>query len=1233
LDLQSIIAPANRSINAYPASKLGSTAPVRRTRTPRFAASLRELDRRCINHIRCINMRQQIEYRARWALPIVCPRVMTDFDLCGRTLGEFVLVERIGEGGFGAVYRCAQPLLKRDVVIKVLHERRQRNCVAQQRFLREAQLASRLDHPYAAHVYAFGVEDRDGLLWIAMELVQGITLDAWLRERGPMPLEQFVPFFECVAQVVQAAHERGIVHRDLKPSNIMMIERGGQLFPKLLDFGIAKVSHELSPPELWPEGSHGENDPPAQATDAIVTRTDPAARDWRLTPSGTGIGSSAYMSPEQWGNASSVGPASDIYSLGVLAYKALTGRVPFSADSEHEAYRRHLHTDVPALGGEFSSSVDRVLQRALAKMPAARHATALDLASDLRSALRASERELLRSSAQQWEDKARAPGLLWGGDVLADVERWTRRAPSAVLSELECSFVAASQRRARCSTWTRGLAAALVVVIVLAALHYRAAMRTQLAQEQTRSAQRVAEATVTQAELEQGRSALLHGEPDAQLHLAEAYRRGDRSPGTAFMLARALQPRVTEQARFPSTFGRMWSASFSPDGRQIVTTDDQNAQLWDAQSYRLLATLPHGDAVYQAVYFSDGTQIATACGDGTVRIWDAASGAQLRRLTPKRLGKDRARYGRVAASPDGKLVAAINVKGDVADVWETATGTPLAELVNDASAFPTLAFSHDGHWLATGGGDDVRVFQTRNWKQTLAIRGPRIHSLAFDPTSPRLVTGSATGDVALWEIPSGARIQHLRELGEPVEAVAFSPNGQLVVAASRDGAQQIWHTSSGDLQSQFNARHSKIVAVEFDRTSKLVLAAGIDGSVVVADAVLGMPITVLGGPQNVVWSARFDPSSRRVVGASWDGTARVWDATAPYRRWSSPPISDNCGVVTSAAPDRRFMAVGCRNLATRVWDTARDELVAELPSVTHVEGDFTSAFPAVSSAGDRAAIARGNALEIYELPGGRLLRSITHGASVNAVAFASTGRDVVSGAVDGSLLVTRDNGAQLVLPAASGGIDAAEFLADDRVVASDAHRRLRVYDRGGALLANLELPMRVMSLRIDGARLVTVPIYTGKAGPPVLVDLERYRITAQLEGHVGPVNSARWLATNRIITAGSDGTARMWDGSTGQLRQIYRGSSRLLADATLSPDGSLVVAGGGDGLLRFWDRTSGRLVWTLQAHKSHLTGIHAEGGDIVTRGFTGELSRWTLPSPDRVIAACSDHDRCVIVPK
>ncbi|HEX7839490.1 MAG TPA: serine/threonine-protein kinase, partial [Kofleriaceae bacterium] len=292
---------------------------------------------------------------------------MADRDLSGRTLGEFILREQIGEGGYGAVYRGEQPLLERDVVVKVLHERRADD-VSRGRFLREAKLASRLDHPYAAHVYAFGAEDQDGLLWIAMELVQGVPLDDWLEERGPMPLDQFVPFFECVAEVVHAAHERGIVHRDLKPSNIMVIERGDRLFPKLLDFGIAKVhGPEAAVPVSELDGSSAADcDPmdasapasaPASDEDKVETMRLPVgpsrarrpASGHGLTPSGACLGSQPYMAPEQWSNAEAVGPAADIYSLGIVAYEALTGRVPFTAERTEAYFRLHCHARPPML--------------------------------------------------------------------------------------------------------------------------------------------------------------------------------------------------------------------------------------------------------------------------------------------------------------------------------------------------------------------------------------------------------------------------------------------------------------------------------------------------------------------------------------------------------------------------------------------------------------------------------------------------------------------------------------------------------------------------------------------------------------------------------------------------------------------------------------------------------------------------------------------------------------------
>jgi serine/threonine protein kinase len=158
----------------------------------------------------------------------------------GRSLGDFVLREKLADGGFGEIYRAEQPRLAREAVVKVLRARLEARDAVRVAFVREVQLASRLDHPFAAHVYDCRVE-ADGLLWIAMELVRGTPLSVYLGQHGRFTPEALAPLLDRICQVVQTAHQSGIVHRDIKPSNVMVIERAGELLPKLLDFGIARA--------------------------------------------------------------------------------------------------------------------------------------------------------------------------------------------------------------------------------------------------------------------------------------------------------------------------------------------------------------------------------------------------------------------------------------------------------------------------------------------------------------------------------------------------------------------------------------------------------------------------------------------------------------------------------------------------------------------------------------------------------------------------------------------------------------------------------------------------------------------------------------------------------------------------------------------------------------------------------------------------------------------------------
>jgi WD40 repeat protein/serine/threonine protein kinase len=1151
-------------------------------------------------------------------------------DLSGYVLGDYRLRARIGGGGNGDVYRAEHLKLRRVAVVKVLNEqRRWAYNEAAARFRREAQLASQLSHDNAARVYEFGVDvidestdDEEEVMWIAMEFVNGITFAKWLKAHGTMSVAEVVQFFGPLLGAVGAAHQCEIVHRDLKPSNVMVVEIDGVPVPKLIDFGIAKGT----------VGSIAEDEPVEHPGDKRATDLIRATRSPRyyrtntapglparvpehrrkITPSGVGFGSRAYMSPEQSGDAARVGPAADIYSLGVMLCEALTGRLPFKADDTDGYLRVHLHA-VPDI--YLPTELERVLYRALSKDPEQRQASARELREALEEVLKSDPNAQIQSLAQRWHERGRSPDLLARGATLMELKRSVQSPRVAArLSKLDDSFLKMSMQRARRAKWEL---AALIALIAMGGLLVRA-------DGQRRTAYQAA----TESEVERGQQALLHGElNEAVGHLEQAYQRGERSPGVKFMLARALQPRMSESARFSASSGRMWSAVFAPDGKRVLTSDDKGARMWDAASSQLLFTMNHGDTVYAAaaVFSSDGSKIVTAGADGTVRIWSAASGALVRQLRDQRQGSTRWRYYGVAVS--SHFVAAIDLTGKTVHVWDAETGAQVAELGNDAPGVALIAFSSDGRWLASSGRDEVRVFDTMTWRQAVTIVGPRVRSLSFDPTGLRLAVGTYDGMASVWEIPTGVRVRSLRDPGgASVDVVAFSRDGVLVATASRDGTVQVWSVASGGLRTQFKSHRDKIYAVEFSLTGDVMLSAGADGVVAISNVATGMPVARLEGAKSVVIAAHFDPESRRVVGASWDGNTRVWDAASPYRRWGAPVIGAECDTEESLVPDQRYVAISCRNHDTHVWDTMRGELLAKLPSITAVDGNYSSALPALTATGDRAAIARGNTVEVYALPSGQFLRTITHPAAVNAVAFGPAGHDLVSGAVDGSLWLTLDDGDPSALPMSSVGIDAVAILADGRVVAADASKRLRIFgpDRSAPLMDVLA-PSRIRLLRPspDGRRLVAISIASEMA-PPMLWDLDKYRLTSQLEGHTGRVFTARFVAHGgrEILTVGSDGNPRLWDAATGRPGRSFRGDGHVLVDAALAPDGSMIVAGGSDGFVRFWDTSNGRLLWMLQAHRSYVIGVHYEGNDLVTRGLAGDIASWALPAPDGLIEAC-----------
>ena len=1114
---------------------------------------------------------------------------MADVSLSGRTLGEFTLRELIDEGGMGAVYRCEQPVLGREAVVKVLHSKLARDDTALARFNREARLAARLDHPFAAHVYAFGIED-DGLIWIAMELVHGVTLRQWLEDHGPMSLDQFVPFFERVCDVVHAAHERGIVHRDIKPGNIMIVERsGGRLMPKLLDFGLAKLRGEVELPAPAVDATDPE-------TTSRIQRRNPA-----LTIDSTTLGSPGYMAPEQW-ESRDVGPAADVYSLGVVAFEALTGRRPYRELNILALGKQHLHAEIPTTGHDL---LDDVFQQALAKAPSARFATAVDLAEALRAADLVPQ---IRVAALAWDDHGRPDGMLWGGEVLAELERWIRRtgetAAGRELSTAEIDFVEASRRaaerqreetaRRRWREWRLGVGVAILIgSAVFGIVIGHATYEQRIAEQRAADAEALAGATTRTAELEQGRAALLGGDyAGAQRHLGTAWQMGERSHSTQFMFDRAMQPLRAELARLDG-HGRMWSASWSPDGALIATSDDHGAQIWDGSTYASLSPLPHGDTVYAAVW-SGARELVTACGDGSVRIWDTGRGRLVKEL---RLHGETPRWRRVAVS--GKHVAAVDIKGQLAAVWDAASGQVLTSIDLAGDGWPTIAFSNDGHWLAMSGGAAVLIVNTDRWQSTELPELP-VHALAWAPDAPRLAVGTLGGDLSLWDAGDSKHPQHIRESGSAIDVLAWSQSGR-IAAALRDGSALVFDVAASKLVSMGNHVHSRVASLEFSPDGAQLAVAASSGLVALSEAATGGAVTVFDAPKNAARSVRFSPDGTKIAGATWDGAAWIWSAAAPYKRWSAPAQAETCGLVGGVESDSRYLAVACVGHPTRVWDTSQDQLLAELPAL---EDGERVPYPVVVNDGTRAAIARGVVAEVYELPGGRLLRRVEHAAAVTAVAFRSA--ELISGSADGELRLEGR-----VIAAAGGlGIDAIVTLPTGGIAAADTSGRVRVFGAGGAAVGEYRAGVRARMLRPsgEGKQVLVVPYYAGKASPMVLIALDIGSV-AMLDAP--QVYAARWIG-DKILSAHEDGTARIWS-DAGRLIRVLVGDRGFLVDAALMLDGSTVVGGSGNGTLCFWNIETGLPMWAASVPGTRIFGVSVGPWGIIARGLGGEMSRWVIP--------------------
>lgn len=266
----------------------------------------------------------------------------------GERAGEYEVEAVIGRGGFGTVYKAIHPVIEKPAAVKVLERQYSSNPDMLARFISEARAVNRIGHKNIVDIFSFGVLP-DGRHYYVMELLEGVVLDSYLHDHGQLPVEEALPILRAVARAVDAAHGAGIAHRDLKPANIFLtFDEDGHPFPKLLDFGIAKLFAS-------PSGADGQP----------------------RTQTGSPIGTPYYMSPEQV-RGEGVDQRTDVYSFGVMAHEMLTGRLPFSDSSHVEAMMKHLTQPPPRMSehsASLSSGLDAPVLAMLEKEPARRPAS------------------------------------------------------------------------------------------------------------------------------------------------------------------------------------------------------------------------------------------------------------------------------------------------------------------------------------------------------------------------------------------------------------------------------------------------------------------------------------------------------------------------------------------------------------------------------------------------------------------------------------------------------------------------------------------------------------------------------------------------------------------------------------------------------------------------------------------------------------------------------------------